>query len=219
MVEATINADANGDKPSALPSDGASITTDKHEGGNPQPERIGGFEVYSPSDLRFDDSSGRSGGKRGRPRGSKNRAADAQKTSQSNLIESVESLLLSTHFMLAKLCDVPELELDETEAKRLSEAFKKVAEFYPVGLSPKRLAWTEFCIAAGTVYGPRVVTIYKKKPKPAPVRVMPQQPQQAQTGSPGSPGPRPNNAAAANGPRVPSEMWGQDGNEVATDQA
>jgi hypothetical protein len=213
MVEATgFGINDNNERPEGLQH--------KPEGGGTEPPRIGGFEVHTPGEFSFESAPPKR--KRGRPAGSRNSArTDTEKAPQNNLIESFESLLLSVHFMAAKLLDVAELELDESEAKRLSDAFKKIAEFYPMGLSPKRLAWAELSIAAGTIYGPRIVTIYKKKPKQNPqLRVMPNSPQQSpnnpqQQRPQQSPPARP----APQGPQVPSQMWNQDAVENASDQA
>jgi hypothetical protein len=217
MVEITSNSADGKSEPVSL---GSNLSSDELSRRNAEPERIAGFEVYTPGDLKF-DSPGGEPRRRGRPKGSRNAARTTTPPPQSNLIENVESLLLSTHFMLSKLLDIDELELDPSEAKRLSDAFKKVAEHYPIGFSPKRLAWMELSIAAGTVYGPRIVTIYKKKPK-RPIAVMNQPPasaSKAANGSMQSPPVVPEQPKQPPGPRVPSEMWSQDGNEITSDQA
>jgi hypothetical protein len=215
MVETTINRNESGLDTGKDSDNGAIGPIDKPTGGNTEPAAIGGFATISPAELRTPDTGDATGKRRGRPRGSKNRTQEDKP--QGNLIESVESLLLSVHFMAAKLLEIEELELDADEAKRLSNALKKVAEFYPVAISPKRLALAELAIAAGTVYGPRAVALYKKPPKkPGPVRVIqpPAPPGHSSSGTAVQPPQRP-----AAGPRVPSEMWTQDGNEVAGDQA
>jgi len=118
---------------------------------------------------------------------------------------------------------MPEIELDAQEATMLSDSLRKVAEFYPVSLSPKRMAMAELMICLGTIYGPRIITIYKKAPKgpklvpPKPAQPQTTQPQPAQPAA-ASAGSRPLTQATS-GPRVPSEMWNQDGFENATDQA
>lgn len=209
MVETTIGATNAGH------SDDTGLNNEP-QGRDAEPPRISGFTLIEPGDLKFDSPSGESSRRRGRPKGSRNSARSTEKASENNLIENVESLLLSTHFMLAKLLDVPEFELDESEAKRLSDAFKKVAAFYPLGLSPKRLAWAELSIAAGTIYGPRVVTIYKRKPKPSPVRVMPTpqpQPQQQQQSQPS------NSQPQSKRPEVPSQIFNQGVIDDLSDQA
>jgi|HubBroStandDraft_5_1064220.scaffolds.fasta_scaffold31237_3 hypothetical protein len=215
MVEATIDTKPDGNTGGSLGIDGASSADNGLAGGGKEPPRISGFEVHSP--LEFSNApSGNSPRKRGRPAGSKNGPRLAEKTPQSNLIANFESLLLSVHLMGAKILEIPELELDDEEAKRLSDSLKKVAEFYPVGISPKRMAIAELCMAAGSIYGPRVVTLMKtaKKKTPPPVRQVPQsQPQ----------GPaRPVAATGTTGPvqvapRVPSEMWSQDGQEAPSE--
>jgi hypothetical protein len=66
--------------------------------------------------------------------------------------------MFSAHLMLAALCKVEELKLDETEAKRLGEAVAKVnAEFGGIVISPKTAAVMELVMAGCTIYGPRAV--------------------------------------------------------------
>jgi hypothetical protein len=215
MVEATINA-ADGDaKPVSNNGGGATPELPRRD---PEPARIAGFETVSPDELRFESSE--PSRRRGRPRGSKNRDID-KAAPTGNLIESLESLLLSVHFMGAKLLDAPEWELDPQEAKMFADSVKKVAEFYPVGLSPKRLAMAEFSIVVATIYGPRIVTTIKKAPRAAVTsrvasgpQAVPQRQQTAQQAKTAG-----NGTSAATAPRVPSEMWNQDGIELPSDQA
>lgn len=218
MVETTIDRDEQPSKPDT----GLGNEPPRRDS---EPPRIGGFETLTPGD--FNSPSSGEPRRRGRKPGSKNRPRDGYpQEAQSNLITNLESLLLSVHFMAAKILEVEELELSEDEAKKLSDGLKKVADFYPVSISPKRLAIAELTFAAAGVYGPRIVTIYKKT-KPKQQRVAPQQqsPQQQPQQPPQQPpqaGPRAvpqSQPRAANGPRVPSEMWNQDANEIPTDQA
>lgn len=75
--------------------------------------------------------------------------------------------------MGAKLLSTPELELDEDEAKKLSDAIKNVAQYYDFLMDPKKLAIAQLCFCAGGIYGPRMISIVKNsvKTKPGPVRV------------------------------------------------
>lgn len=230
MVEATLGNNDSGSESGKIGIGDTISQPDKPEGGSSEPSRVSGFEFVSPADLG--SAPGDSGsGRRGRPRGSKNRPRDGSSETKapSNLIESLESLLLSVHLMGAAFLDMEELALDQSEAKRISQALTKVAEFYPVSISPKRLALAELGIVMAGVYGPRAVAIYKRAPKskPGPQRVataqqqaQPQpraQEQQRPNGSLNVPSVRPLTQTGA--PRVPSEMWGQDGQETASDQA
>jgi hypothetical protein len=219
MVEATINTDNRTDEPIKPGSDGAINELSRRD---QEPPRIAGFAVESPAEFGGEFATiGDAPKRRGRKPGSKNRASiPTEKPPQSNLIESFESLLLSVHFMASKLLDAPEWELDPPEAKALSDSLKRIAEFYPVGLSPKRIAQAELAVVVATVYGPRIVTSFKKAPKPQQPgpRAVPPPQRQAQQPQAQQQQTQPQ-ARAANGPRVPSEMWNQDGQENPSDQA
>jgi hypothetical protein len=224
MVETTLSGISDDDKPVTIGADGS---VRESQGGGTEPPSIGGFRLIDPGELGDSGSGGAAPKKRGRPKGWRKSVESPASETPKNLIANIESLLLSVHFMGAKLLEVPELELDEEEAKKLADAIRRVAEFYPVALSPKKLAWAEFSFAMAGVYGPRVIAIYKKAPKqqPGPRAVPRQQAQsQAQSHQPvNHPGPSqaatPRPLTSASAPRVPSEMWPQSGNEVDSDQA
>lgn len=77
--------------------------------------------------------------------------------------------------MGASFLKIPELELDASEAKKLSEAVENVAALYPVGLSEKQIAWGQLVLVGASIYGPRVIAYgarrerEKKAKPPAPV--------------------------------------------------
>jgi hypothetical protein len=223
MVETTINRGNNEDVPAI---NGTGSVNNESQGGGTEPPSIGGFRLLDPGELGDAGSGGAAPKKRGRPKGWRKSAESPTSETPKNLIANIESLLLSVHFMGAKLLEVPELELDEEEAKKLADAIRRVAEFYPVALSPKKLAWAEFSFAMAGVYGPRVIAIYKKAPKQPGPRAVPRQTEQSQAQSHqpvNQPGPSqvatPRPLTSASAPRVPSEIWPQSGNEVDSDQA
>lgn len=49
--------------------------------------------------------------------------------------------------------------LDKTEARQLAEATAEVAKHYPTTIDPKVMAWVNFGMVAGMVYGPRIYAI------------------------------------------------------------
>lgn len=64
---------------------------------------------------------------------------------------------------------IPELMLTEDESKMLANAVNKVTELYDIPiLSEKSQAWMGLAIAAGTIYGPRLMTakLNNKQKKP-----------------------------------------------------
>lgn len=72
--------------------------------------------------------------------------------------------------MLALLMKTPELEIQEAEAKRLGDALTRVnEEFGGIVISPKTEAIINLVMAAGSVYGPRLIAIKMtaKKKRPA----------------------------------------------------
>jgi len=90
-------------------------------------------------------------------------------------MEHIESLLLSVHLMGATILSTPEIALDPSEAKAYADALRKVAEFYPMVVDPKKIAIANLCIVMGGIYGTRAVAIYKKsqQPKKGPASVQP----------------------------------------------
>jgi len=164
---------------------GSAEPVNRNEGGKQELPRVAQFSDYaSPGDI-FDAGTDRATGgfaqpkRRGRPLGSKNRNDTPAKTPQ-NIAENLERLLLSVHLMGAAALASPELELEESEAKKLASAIREVSKFYPVTLDPKRLALLELGTVAMMVYGTRGVAIYRRvktevKPK-APLQVMPNRP-------------------------------------------
>lgn len=84
------------------------------------------------------------------------------------------------------MLQIPDLELDETEAKRLANAIQNVNSAYRVEFDPKKAALIDLATACGVIYGPRAVTLYMRSrnqnkmakrptltpdPKPAPAPV------------------------------------------------
>jgi hypothetical protein len=174
-------------------TDGIGGTTEPVSGPPTEPELIAGHESYDPADATRNTGSGDSGRtsrRRGRPPGS-GRKAGAEKAPKN--LEGIEALLLSVHAMGAMILQTPELALDPSEAKQLSEAIQQVSQFYPVGLSPKTLAWINLSMVAGGLYGTRIVAIYnrtKTNAKPRlqnTVREMPIQQGPAQNRTNGAP--------------------------------
>lgn len=69
--------------------------------------------------------------------------------------------------MLAAMLKVPELELDEAEAKRLEQAIKKVQRHYPLSVSQKHADLLMLGAVATQIYGTRAVAIYMTRKTPA----------------------------------------------------
>lgn len=131
---------------------------------------IGGIPFLSPIDIGAGGTTPRSGDspkRRGRPPGSRNRGVETE--TQSDLVlANIEDLLLSVHFMGAKLMSVPELELSTDEAKKLTRAVKEVAKHYNVSMDPKKVAIFQLLCVAGGIYGPRAIMVYQRASKEKP---------------------------------------------------
>lgn len=100
--------------------------------------------------------------RRGRKPGSRNKAARPSKENTQDLT----GLLLSIHLMGAAFLKTPELALTPDEAEQLGTAVARVnAEFGVQIMSQKMAAIVNLTIVAGTIYGPRAVTIFHEKKK------------------------------------------------------
>jgi|SRR5579863_53432 len=99
--------------------------------------------------------------RRGRKPGTKN--SGGTKASK-QATDDLTGLLVGLSFMGAALCQVPELELDETEAAKLGKAVNRLNELYGgMVLPPKVAAWLHLGITAGTIYGPRAIAYNLRK--------------------------------------------------------
>lgn len=208
---------------------GVTIGIEKPEGG--KPESDGGIEITDGSEPRTASGSRESAGpipvdplelpsddggsgprRRGRPR--------AQKKEENRTLISlqIEELLMSGASMLASIANTPELEMDAERAKKIQDATIHLAKLYPIGMSEKTVAWTNFGFAVGGWLVPGTIAWWKH---PAP-RKEPLILRRAET-----PAPTPRAATPPSPvmdlPRVesswkppeeaktPSEMWAQPG--------
>ena len=126
-------------------------------------------DFVSPSAGR--SSSGpRTGAKpRGRPAGARN--GEGKRATPSKTTQDLTGLLIVLHLGLSKSLKAEELELDEKEAKSLSDSILRLTELYDIPLpSEKVMAWIMLGKTAGTIYGPRLLamklrqTVTKKPP-------------------------------------------------------
>lgn len=89
-------------------------------------------------------------------------------------INGVEKILYSLHAFAS--IAVPELAIDEGEAKKLAKAIEGVTNEYKVTLDPKVAAYIDLATVCGIIYGPRAVALYMRKKKEAPVQNQPPRP-------------------------------------------
>ena len=122
-----------------------------------------GIESVEPAELGT--SSGTDTGDSGTRTRRKYRKRRAK--AQSEISGDLVPILLSVHLMGATLINTPELVINQQEAEQLSSAITRVNELYGgIVLPEKTLAWMNLAIALGTVYGPRVVAIQRRKKLP-----------------------------------------------------
>lgn len=68
------------------------------------------------------------------------------------------------HAFLARLLDVPELEMSDDDAARFTESYREVRRHFPVpSVDPKWVALGTFAYVAYGVYAPRVAAVASKK--------------------------------------------------------
>jgi hypothetical protein len=93
-------------------------------------------------------------------------------------VQGLEKLLLSIHTMGAALTHIPELVIDQNEARGIAEAAGEVLKFYPDWDIPdKTIAWVNLAGTIGIVYGSRGIAIYnrlnRERRAQLPARVVP----------------------------------------------
>lgn len=78
-------------------------------------------------------------------------------------INGVEKILFSIHAVAAAITKTPELELDESESKKLAKSIEGVTDQYKLTLDPKVAAYIDLVSTVGMIYGPRAVSIYVRR--------------------------------------------------------
>jgi hypothetical protein len=106
--------------------------------------------------------------RRGRKRGSNSGGfgGSGSRAKASNLKDAVEGLtrtLVVLHVGIAAVSKTPELAIDEDEGRMLAAATANVMEEFDLKPDPKTQAIVGLVIAAGTVYGPRMVAIQMRR--------------------------------------------------------
>lgn len=122
--------------------------------------------AINPGDIISGEPDGSPSGepkrKRGRPAGSRNKAAgtSTRKETQADLAAAI----FGVHLMLSKLIQIQELELDEDESQKLARAVERVNSLYSNFVVPEKvLAWIGLLTVLGAVYGPRIATYNLRK--------------------------------------------------------
>ena len=121
--------------------------------------------------------------RRGRKPGSRNKA---KATTDTLALDGLKSVLFAIHLSLATVINDSDWAIDESEAERLAKAFENVAAQYNVTMDPRTQAWFNLALAAGSIYGPRVVGkwIKSRDEKPATEPAKPAAETKANSGGP-----------------------------------
>lgn len=124
---------------------------------------IGHAADSAGTDSAGTDSAGKR--RRGRPSGK-------AKTNSQASVSGIESTLLSIHQMGAAFFAVPELALENGEAKALAEAIAEVNRHYHIpGLRPDHAAVVSLAVVVFVTYGKRVpVILARQRGTPLPQR-------------------------------------------------
>lgn len=132
---------------------------------------------------------GSSTGRRGRPKGSKNRTAKQKKETVSlDTASALASAVFAIHTGLAIIAKTPELELDENEADKITKAGLGVARHYAnVQMTEKAADWVALFSALGAVYGPRWMAIKIRRQNTRPPQTTQAPQAQAQKPQPAPP--------------------------------
>lgn len=136
--------------------DNGAVTGNENAGGNIEStgSETGGLRTINPADGEIKRG-------RGRPRnadkpGAAKSATTATKSGKTpqNAI-GIDTVLFSLHQMAATFI-VPELAIDENEAKQLAAGVAAVNAHYGKTIDPKITAWIGLLAVCGKVYGPRI---------------------------------------------------------------
>lgn len=138
-----------------------------------QPERVAGFTTIDPFNA---PEPGSDRPKRGRRAGSTSRKAAAVSGDLGSIFQ-IEKGLKTACLFLGTLAASPEIQLTDDEAKEVADATRELAKHYPaIQVADKTMAWVNFSMAVGSVFGPKVIAI-ARRPKPGKLVQMRQQTQ------------------------------------------
>lgn len=148
----------------AVAADGGSATTEDHRDAATDFEQVGETIYVDPNTIEPPKRKRR--GRRTRQQIEEDRRKESAKSSACISV-NLEKVLISLHTVAAGLLAEPELKIDDDEATMLAEAVKEVAAAYDFTqiFNPKTQALIDLTLVCGTVYGPKVITIYKRSNK------------------------------------------------------
>jgi hypothetical protein len=207
IIDAAPNPTTSGTKSGDTEPKGSEPTNDSGSG---EADSISGYASFRPAysadsgagggtGVGADSSGGDSPRRRGRPLGSKNKT-ESEKV-QGGISIDLQGLLLSAHALVANMMEVPELQIDEMQARVYADAVKQASRHYVGAINPKYVDTMNLFCVMGSIYGPAFIAAKKrqstKQPKAAQPQVVPIKQQPIQSG--------PKKV------ETPSEMWQEPG--------
>lgn len=178
MARETLDGNPSGDSKPEIGNNSYSPISDgdviSADGIDTTDERASDSAI-NPGDI-LRGTEGDSGGEpRAKRKYTKRNPGTSGRKANKEASQDLSGVLFTMHFMLAKLMDIEEVELDETEAKKLSDAVVRVNELYDGFIIPeKAMAWLSLAMVAGAIYGPRVAAYnLRMSTKPKTINVVP----------------------------------------------
>lgn len=99
--------------------------------------------------------------RRGRPPGSRNRAARASDAALD--LSGIQAALTSAHLVLSAVTKNPKWILDDAEAKSLADAIRNATRHHDIAVAQKTVDYVNLAIVASMVYGTRIITIQRER--------------------------------------------------------
>jgi hypothetical protein len=78
-------------------------------------------------------------------------------------LNGLEALLFSTHALLAASLKIPELGIEQSEAKMLAMAVANVNRHYNVQVAQKTMDWANLVTSCCMIYGTRFATVRARR--------------------------------------------------------
>lgn len=95
--------------------------------------------------------------------GTSSAGVSRKKAGNSASLDALTNTLIIVHAGIASATKVPELSIEEDEAKVLATAVASVLEEFDIQPDPKVQAIVGLVVAAGSIYGPRMYLIRERK--------------------------------------------------------
>lgn len=151
------------------------IGTENGNAGTINPATIGNGGSFDGDDARFArdadgniirNADGSPRKKRGRKPGGGRSPVARQANDTKNLKSAVETLSMAIgglHLAIAGFTKSPEMQLDDTESKALSESIVNVMDQFDMSPDPRIVAVGGLIATASTIYGPRMYMIRERR--------------------------------------------------------